>query len=126
MITKHEKAAMELFSVGEGERRERIEEVLERDGVTVDGVVAAANKMILENDVEGAAIGIAAINLTYPDHDADEYFEACNRILDKFCPLLRLQFEDGFPPQFESRASEMREIIFDAAERIAAGQTLGV
>ena len=125
-------AVMNLFNYDGDEREEQIEKLLEgevtAEGVvaTVDGLVAAVNEMLYGNDIEGAAIGIAAINLTYPNHNADEYIEACNRILDQCCPLLRLQSEDDFPPQFESRAWEMRDAIFDAAERIAAGHSLGI
>jgi hypothetical protein len=126
MNAKYNNAVMDLFNYDGSEREERIEAILEREGVTVEGVVATVNEMLWGNDVEGATIGIAAINLTYPDHDADEYIEACNRILDQCCPLLKLQSEDEFPPQFDRRACEMRNIIFDGAERIAAGHTLGI
>jgi len=78
---------------------------------------------VSDNDVEGAAIGIAAIGLTYPDHDSDEYFDACIRIMNLRCPLLRLETESGssLAGGWQAMAEEMMGMIYDGAERIAAG-----
>jgi hypothetical protein len=71
-----------------------------------------------ENDVEGAAIGILALNLTHPDHDDDEYAEEANRIMDEHCPLLKLSCD--LPHELQLRADEMMDMIYDAAERMRA------
>ena len=126
MDAKHAKAVMDLFNCGCGDARERLAEILERDGVTADSIVAAVNEILYENDVEGAAIGIAAVDLTYPEHGTEEHEQARSRVLDCCCPLLRLQKETEFSEALEERAEELMDVIFDAAERIAAGQTLGI
>jgi hypothetical protein len=101
-------------------------EIRSREGVTFEGVMAAWEEVFSGNDAEGAAIGIAAVDLTYPDHGTDEHEEARSRVLNSCCPLLRLQSHPEFPEALEGRAEEMMTAIFDAAERIAAGHTLGI
>jgi hypothetical protein len=86
-----------------------------------DALATAYEEVFSGNDVEGAAIGIAAMRLTYPDHNSNEYLEAESRVLNNCCPLLRLHSEPDFPPQFERETEEMLDIILDGAERIAAG-----
>jgi hypothetical protein len=88
---------------------------LGREGVTFEGVMAAWEEVFSGNDVEGAAIGVAAVDLMYPDQDADEYFEARSRVLDNCCPLLRLQSQPKFSEALDERAYEMTTVIFDAA-----------
>jgi hypothetical protein len=120
MKAKHDKVAMEFFNGSDCEPRELIERMLVRHSMTLEELTNAVDEF-LENDVEGAAIAIAAISSTYPNHEGVEYYDACNRILDQTCPFLRLQLRDEFPPQFQSSADEMSYIIFDAAERHVAG-----
>jgi hypothetical protein len=126
MNTKHHKAVLDLFNDGEGEFEERVNHVLVRHSLSVDELTTAYDEVFSENDVEGAVIGIAAVDLAYPDHDADEYFEARSRVLNKCCPLLRLQREVNFPSELEHRAEEMMEIVFDGAERLQAGFPLAI
>jgi hypothetical protein len=126
MNLKHYKAVMEVLNCSEGEREERIEHICERDGMTVEELGVAAEELNSGNDVEGAAIGIGALKLTYPDQDADEYLEACDRILDQCCPLMRLQGEPEFPDELEYEVDELIDLIIDGADRIAAGRSLGV
>jgi hypothetical protein len=120
------KAVMELFSDSDLEPRERFAQVSARHSMSEDALAAAYEEVFSGNDVEGAAIGIAAVDLAYPDHDAAEYFEARSRVLNQMCPLLRLQGEPGFHPQFEREAEEMLDIILDGAERLAAGFPLAI
>jgi hypothetical protein len=128
-IAKRHKVALELCNCRDGERRERLEQILERDGMTADELAAAIDEMLFSgNDIEGAAIGIAAVFHAYPDdHESDEYSEAVNRVLDQTCLLMRLQSEPNFPGmtgELQSKVDEMMDIIFDGAERIAAGYPL--
>jgi hypothetical protein len=124
-IAKRHKVALELWNCRDGERRERLEQILERDGMTVvDELEAAIDEMLLSgNDLEGAAIGIAALDCTYPDHESDEYNEAVEHVLTQTCLLQRLQseFYSDFPRELELKVDEMLDIINDGAERLEAG-----
>jgi hypothetical protein len=129
MIAKRYKAVMELYNEIDGERREGFEQVLERNGMTVDELMGAIDEVLSSgNDVEGAAIEIAALNLAYPDHDADEYFEARSVVLKQRCLLWKLYSEPDFPSEseLEFKVEEMLDIIGDGEERIAAGFPLAI
>jgi hypothetical protein len=125
MNSNHHKAAIELFGDSD-HSEERILQVLDRHSMSAGQLATAIEEVFSENDIEGASIGIAAVSLTYPDHDSDEYLDLTSRILNSRCPLLRLQSEPNFPPELERRAEEMVEIVFDAAERLAAGFPLAI
>ena len=73
-----------------------------------------------ENDVEGAALAVLALDLTHPDPEDDEYIEEAIRIMDEHCPLLKLSNEPDFPDWLQLRADEMMEMIYDGAERMRA------
>jgi hypothetical protein len=81
---------------------------------------------IEESDVEGAAIAIWALNLAHPDHDDNEYLDERSRILDQYCPLLKLSDDEDFPHKWQLKLDEMLNMIFDAAERLEAGVHLPV
>jgi hypothetical protein len=127
--TKHHGAVIELISGGTVRMAERVEDALARCDMTYQQL-GAATKVVLsaleENDVEGAAIGIAAVHLAYPNHDAHEYFEARNRIMNLRCPLLRLESKFVLPVAWQIMAEELMEMIGDGAERILAGFPLAV
>jgi hypothetical protein len=119
------KAVVELYSDGARSWKERVAEVLDRYSMTLGELEAAIDEVLVSgNDIEGAAVGIAAVDQTYPDHDADEYFEARSRALDQTILLWRLQFEDDWSVQLEDKMLELMDIIDDGAERIAAGFSL--
>jgi hypothetical protein len=82
-------------------------------------------EMHSDNDVEGAAIGVAAVGLTYPDHDSDEYLDACVRVMDLRCPLLRFD-SLSLPLAWLLEQDEMIGMIHDGAERLQAGFALAV
>jgi hypothetical protein len=125
---KHHGIVIELLAGGPGGMRERVEEAIARHSMTAEQLGTACEEVLLalgENDVEGAAIGVAALNLTYPDHDADEYLEARSRIMNLRCPLLRMESQFRLPDAWQLQAEEMIDIIHDGAERIQAGFALG-
>jgi hypothetical protein len=129
MIAKRHKAVLELFNCSDGEARERFEQVLERNGLTADELETGYEEVCSSgNDVEGAAIAIAALMLTHPGQDSNEYLEAESRALNQTCLLLRLQGESDFPSEsdLEFKVEEMLNIIHDGAERLAAGFQLTI
>jgi len=73
-----------------------------------------------DNDIEGAALAICALNVTHPDHDDNEYQEEANHKMAEHCSLLRLYFDPAadFPDELEIRVEEMLNMIFDGAERM--------
>ena len=89
----------------------------------LEKLLARWEEVFSGNDVEGAAIGAAAVMATYPDHDADEFFERINAIIAQRCPLVRLDAEAGveLPDELNLRIEEMNNIVIDAAERLALG-----
>jgi hypothetical protein len=95
--------------------------VLSRHSMTLEEVNAAIEELLSENDIENAAIGLASVNLTYPDQDTDEYFEAHDLVTGLRCPLLRLHYEGNCPDELTLRAEEMENMIAEGAERLAAG-----
>jgi hypothetical protein len=78
---------------------------------------------VSDNDVEGATIGIAAVRLTYPDHDSEEYHDACFRIMNLRCPLLRLEAESGssLAGGWQTMAEEMMDMILTARRELRRG-----
>jgi len=124
----HHKAVVELFSDSEGDSEERIHRVLDRHSMSADELTTAIDDVFSENDIEGAAIGIAAVNLAYPDHDADEYFEARYRVLANRCPFLRVYLDGDcdFAPALQFQVEQMLDMIDDGAERLAAGFPLAI
>jgi Zn finger protein HypA/HybF involved in hydrogenase expression len=126
MDTKHAKAVLDLFNCNADEVESVWLEIQSREGVTLEGVMAAFEVVFSGNDVEGAAIGVAAVDLAYPDHGTEEHEQARRRVLDSCCPMLQLQNQPEFSEALDERAYEMMEVIFDAAGRIAVGQTLGI
>jgi hypothetical protein len=118
---------MEFFNCSE--RREGFEQVLERNGMTADELMAAIDEVLVSgNDIEGAITGVAALYRTYPNHESDEYFEVERRVLTQTCLLQRLhcEFYSDFPRELEFKVEEMMDIIFDGAERIEAGFPLAI
>jgi septal ring factor EnvC (AmiA/AmiB activator) len=79
-----------------------------------------------ENDVEGAALAIWALNLSHSNHGDDEYIEERVRIEDEYCPLLQLSGEEELPDRLQRRVDEMLDMICDAVERLEAGAHLPV
>jgi len=117
------KAVMELYSDSDRSWEERFEEVRERYSMTQDELMAADDEVLSSgNDIERAAIEIAAVNRSHPDHDADEYFEARVGVYDQRCLLWRLYWGLDFPSEseLEFKVEEMLDIIEDGVERIAA------
>jgi hypothetical protein len=55
-----------------------------------------------------------------------EYFDACVRVMNLRCPLLKLESEFILPSGWQAKAEEMMDMIFDGAERIQAGFALAV
>jgi hypothetical protein len=128
MSANHHKAVMELFRSSDHDE-ETTRRVLETYGMTPDELRAAMDEVFSGNDVEGAALEIAALDSTFPDWEAhdDVYLEATARIMDERCPLLRLYHDEpGFPEWLEFNAEEMMTVIFDGAERIGAAVPLAV
>jgi hypothetical protein len=133
MIANRYKAVIEWFSHTDRDREEHLDDVLARNyshmttledyNLAGQDLLAAVDEVLRDgNDIEGAAIGIAAVDQTYPDSDADEYFEARDRVLSQRCLLWRLYGEPGFSESdLEYKVEEMLAIIQDGAERIAAG-----
>jgi len=123
MNAKHHRLVLELFNCSDEERRERIERLLTLyPDMSVDEVTAVAEEIFFGNDVEGAALEVAALDLTFSDPDDALYYTAANRIMSEHCPLLRLYFDEpDFPDQLEFKVEEMIGIVFDGAERIGAG-----
>jgi hypothetical protein len=120
MNANRHKAVVELYSNSDRNWKERVADVLDRYSMTLEELEAATDEVLVSgNDIEGAAIGIAAVNLAYPDHDSSEYFKARVRILNQTCLLWRLQDEPEFPVELEHKMVEMLDIIDDGAERIA-------
>jgi hypothetical protein len=128
MNANHHNAAVELSNDTEGDSEERILQVLDRYSMSADQLSTAINEVFSENDIEGAAIGVAAVNLAYPDHDTDDYFETKHRVLANRCPLLKVYFdaEYDFAPALEFQVVKMLDMIEDGAERLAAGLPLAV
>ena len=96
---------------------------LAEEGMDLEKLLAKWEEVFSGNDVEGAAIGVGAVMATYPDHDADEFFERINAIIAQRCPLVRLDAEAGveLPDELNLRIEEMNNIVIDAAERLALG-----
>ena len=96
---------------------------LAEEGMDLEKLLARWEDVFRGNDVEGAAIGVAAVMATYPNHDSDEFFERINAIIAQRCPLIRLDAEAGveLPDELNLRIEEMNNIVIDAAERLALG-----
>jgi len=122
MNANHHKAVVELFNDSEGDSEEKILEMLDRYSMSADQLSTAIDDVFSENDIEGAAIGIAAVNLAYPDHDADDYFEARHRVLANRCPFLKvyLDADCDFGRALELQVEKMLDMIEDGAERLEA------
>lgn len=74
-----------------------------------------------ENDVEGAALAIYALNVTHSNHEDDDYQEEANLRMGEHCSLLRVHLDcPDFPVELEFRVEEMLDMIFDGAERMEA------
>jgi hypothetical protein len=120
-IEKRHKAIVELYKDSDRGLRETVAEVLDRFSMTPEELVAAEEEVLHSgNDIEGAITGIAALYRTYPDRES-EYTEAEIRVQDQTCLLLRLQSEPDFPVELECKMLEMLDVIYDGAERLAAG-----
>ena len=103
---------------------QRAEAAMSLHSMTREQFVAAAEEVLSahsDNDIEGAAIGVAAVGLAYPNHDSDEYFAACDRVMNLRCPLLKLDIEFILPSDWQAEVEEMINMIHDGAERIQAG-----
>ena len=96
---------------------------LAEEGMDLEKLLARWEDVFRGNDVEGAAIGVAAVMATYPNHDSDEFFERINAIIAQRCPMIRLDAEAGveLPDELELKVEEMTDVIMDAAERLALG-----
>jgi hypothetical protein len=127
--SKHREVILDLIAEGGDGIAQRAEAAMSRHSMTREQFATAAEEVLSahsDNDIEGAAIGVAAVGLTYPDHDAEEYFDACVRVMNLRCPLLKLESEFILPSGWQAKAEEMMDMIFDGAERIQAGFALAV
>jgi len=71
-----------------------------------------------QNDVQGAALAILALNLTHPEVD-DEYGELAGQALEEHCPLLGADWEDLTPEQVVM-ANAMMDEVLEMADRMEA------
>ena len=127
--TKHREVILDLIAEGGGGMAQRAEAAMALHSITTEQFATAVDEVLSaqsDNDIEGAAIGVAAIGLTYPDHDSDEYLDASVRVMNLRCPLLRLESEFILPAAWQARAEEMMDMIHDGAERIQPGFALAV
>jgi hypothetical protein len=70
-----------------------------------------------QNDVQGAALALAALNITHPEID-DEYGDMASQILEDYCPLFRVA-DDVLTPEEQELADEMIGTIHSEANKIA-------
>jgi len=76
----------------------------------------APTKFSNQNDIHGAALALAALNITHPELD-DEYGEMAGQIMEDYCPLLRVP--DGvLTPEEQELADEIMDTIQSEAEKI--------
>src|SRR6267378_4224193 len=69
-----------------------------------------------QNDIQGAALALAALNITHPDND-DEYGDMASQIMEDYCPHLRVP-DAALTPEEENLADEMRETIQSEAHKM--------
>jgi hypothetical protein len=127
--SNHCEVILDLIAEGGGGMAQRVEAAMALHSITAEQFATAVDEVLSahsDNDIEGAAMGVAAVGLTYPDHDAEEYLDACVRVMNLRCPLLKLESEFILPPGWQAKAEEMMDMIFDGAERIRAGFALAV
>jgi hypothetical protein len=127
--SKHREVILDLIAEGGDGMAQRAEAAMALHSITTEQFATAVDEVLSaqsDNDIEGAAIGVAAIGLTYPDHDSDEYLDASVRVMNLRCPLLRLESEFILPAAWQARAEEMMDMIHDGAERIQPGFALAV
>jgi hypothetical protein len=127
--SNHCEVIFDLIAEGGGGMAQRVEAAMALHSITAEQFATAVDEVLSthsDNDIEGAAMGVAAVGLTYPDHDAEEYLDACVRVMNLRCPLLKLESEFILPPGWQAKAEEMMDMIFDGAERIRAGFALAV
>jgi hypothetical protein len=77
--SKHREVILDLIAEGGDGMAQRAEAAMSLHWITTEQFATAAEEVLSahsDNDIEGAAIGLAAVGLTYPDHDAEEYFDA--------------------------------------------------
>ncbi|MHB8501423.1 MAG: hypothetical protein ACYDCG_19835 [Candidatus Acidiferrales bacterium] len=71
-----------------------------------------------QNDVEGAALALAALEITQPGiEEEDEYGDEVDRILTEYCPLWRVPEEIRTPAE-EDATVAMREAVQDRSRRM--------
>jgi len=125
----HQQVILDLIAQGGDGLAERAEAAMALHSITTEQFAMAVEEVLSaqsNNDIEGAAIGVAAMGLTYSDHDAEEYFDASVRVMRLRCPLLKLESEFILPSGWQTDAEEMMDMIYDGAERIQAGLSLTV
>jgi hypothetical protein len=81
--SKHMEVILDLIAEGGDGMAQRAEAARALHSITEEQFASAVDEVLFahsDNDVEGAAMGVAAVGLAYPDHDAEEYLEACVRV----------------------------------------------
>lgn len=79
-------------------------------------ITPAPAKFSNQNDIHGAALALAALNVTHPELD-DEYGDMAGQIMEDYCPLLRVP-GDLLTPAEEELADEIVDTIQSEAEEI--------
>ena|SRR5215469_1981891 len=103
----------------EAEMAKAVAECEAERAALVDEIDQLVDKMIeeegcAENDVEGAALAVAALRATHPSRTRE------NRIMRECCPLLGMV--DAYPDldELQQRGDELLAIIDDGAKRLLA------
>ncbi len=127
-MTANHIAVSELFgfmranpSYSREELENYLDRMMARNGLSMDDLQAAIAERGAENDVEGAALAIVAVNLTHPEQDDeqdDEYHATVSQILNDYCPLLKLANDHDCPDDLRLIADELEEIVLDGADRM--------
>jgi hypothetical protein len=68
------------------------------------------------NDIQGAALALAALNITHPETD-DEYGNLASQVMEEYCPLLRVP-NGVLTPSEEKLADKMVDTIQSEARKI--------
>jgi hypothetical protein len=76
----------------------------------------APAKFSNQNDIHGATLALAALNITHPEPD-DEYGDMASQIMEDYCPLLRVPVA-ALTPEEEELADEIMDTIRSEAEKI--------
>jgi len=67
-----------------------------------------------QNDTHGAALALAALNITHPEID-DEYGDMAGQIMEDYCPLFRVAV---LTSEEQELADEMTDTIHSEANKM--------